>query len=53
MNTKNQQDQKKNQGQKTQQEQAPKKWGQSPNVLHDDRKHQDHDQEHPETRLTR
>ena len=53
MNTKNKQDQKKNQRQRTRQEQGPKKQGQNPNMLHGDRKHQDHDQEHPETRLFR
>jgi hypothetical protein len=45
MNTKNQQDQKKNQRQKTQQNQGPKKQGQNSNIVHE--------QEHPETRLTR
>jgi hypothetical protein len=45
MNTKNKQNEK-NQRQKTRQDQRPKKQG--PNTLH-----QDHEQEHPETRLTR
>jgi hypothetical protein len=53
MNTKSKLDQKKNQGQRTQQDQGPKKRGQNPNLLHDNQKHQDHEQEHPETRLTR
>jgi hypothetical protein len=47
MNTKNKQNQK-SQRQKTQQRQAPKKQGQNSNMF---QKH--HDQEHPETRLTR
>ncbi len=50
MNTKNKQDQK-NQRHKTRQEQVPKKQGQSPKMLQEDRKPQDH--EHPEMRLTR
>jgi hypothetical protein len=50
MNTANKQDQK-NQRQKTRQKQRPKKQGRSPNMLLNDRKHQDH--EYPETRLTR
>ncbi len=50
MNTKNKQDQK-NQRQKTRQKQGPMKPGQNSNMLHDERKH--HDQEQPETRLTR
>jgi hypothetical protein len=49
MNTKTKQDQK-NQRQKTRQVQRPAKQGQNPAML-PDRKH--HDQEHPETRLTR
>jgi hypothetical protein len=50
MNTKTKQDQK-NQRPGTRQKQGPKKQGQNANMLHEDRKHQDH--EHPETRLTR
>jgi hypothetical protein len=50
MNTKTKQNQK-NQRQESQQKQRPKKQGQSPSMLQDDRKH--HEQEHPETRLTR
>jgi hypothetical protein len=46
MNTKNKQDQKK-QGRKTRQEHGPKRQGRNPNTLGD------HEQEHPETRLTR
>jgi hypothetical protein len=46
MNTKNKQDQKKNQRQKTLQKQEPKKRGQTSSML----QHQDH--EHPETRMT-
>jgi hypothetical protein len=53
MNTKNQQDQKKNQGQKARQEHGLKKQGQNPSMLQGNQKHQDHDQEHAETRLTR
>ena len=49
MNTKNSHDAK-NQRQKTQRTQGPKKQGQSTNVLHN-LKHHDH--EYPETRLTR
>jgi hypothetical protein len=49
MNTTNKQDQT-NQRQKTRQKQ-PKKQGQNSSLLHDDRKHHDH--EHPETRMTR
>ena len=45
MNTKIKQTGKKNQGQKSRQEQARKKRGQSPSVLHE--------QEHPETRMFR
>jgi hypothetical protein len=47
MNTKNKQDQKNQPLQK----QGQKKQGQNPNMLHDERKA--HEQEHPETRLTR
>jgi hypothetical protein len=47
MNTKNKQ----NQTSQRRQKQGPKKEGRSPNMLHDDRK--PHEQEHPETRLTR
>jgi hypothetical protein len=50
MNTANKKDQK-NQRQKTRQKHGPKKEGRNPNLLHDDRKFQEH--EHPETRLTR
>jgi hypothetical protein len=50
MNTKNKQDQK-NQRQKTRQVQGREKRGQNPNMLHDGRKH--HEQENPETRMTR
>lgn len=51
MNTRNQQNQKKSQ-QRTRQDQGSKKRGQDPNVmLH--RKHEDHEQEHAETRLFR
>ncbi len=53
MNTKNQQDQKKNQRPATRQEQDTKKRGQNPSILQNTRKHPDHEQEHPETRLTR
>ena len=52
MNTNTKQDQKKNQGQKSRLDQGTKKQGQNPNLLQN-RKHQDHEQEHPETRLTR
>jgi hypothetical protein len=48
MNTKTKQNQK-NQTQKTRQNQQPKKQGQNPNMLQE--KH--HEQEHPETRMTR
>jgi hypothetical protein len=51
MNTKNKQDQKKNQRQKTRNGQGSKKQGQNPNMLHGDLKHQDH--EYPEMRMTR
>jgi hypothetical protein len=51
MNTKNKQDQTKNQRQKTRQDQGPKKQGQSGNRAHHDLNFQEH--EHPETRLTR
>jgi hypothetical protein len=47
MNTKSKQNQKNESRQKL----APKKQGQNPNTLRDDRKH--HEQEYPETRLTR
>ena len=51
MNTKTQQDQK-NQRQKTRQVQRPAK--RSPNLhMLPGRKHTDHEQEHPETRMTR
>jgi hypothetical protein len=50
MNTKNKQNQK-NERQKAQQKQGLKKQGQNPGMLHDDRKH--HEQELPETRMTR
>jgi hypothetical protein len=50
MNTKNKQNQK-NEQRTTRQKQGPKKQGQNPNTLQDDRKHEEH--EHPETRLTR
>jgi hypothetical protein len=46
MNTKNKQDEKK-QRRSTRQENEPKKQVRSPNT------HRDHEQEHPETRLTR
>lgn len=47
MNTKTKQNQKTQRRQK----QGPKKEGQSPNMLQDDRKY--HEQERPETRMTR
>ena len=47
MNTKTKQNPK-NQGR---QKQAQKKQGQNPNMLHTARRH-DHEQEHPETRMT-
>jgi hypothetical protein len=47
MNTKTKQNQKNQNRQK----QAPKKEGQNPNMLRGDRKH--HEQEYPETRMTR
>lgn len=50
MNTKSKQNQS-NQRQKSQHKQSPKKQGQNPNLLQDGRKQ--HEQEHPETRLTR
>ena len=50
MNTKKKQDQKKNHQQKTRYEHGVKKGS---HTLHDHLKTQDHDQEHPETRLTR
>ncbi len=49
MNTKTKQDQK-HQRQKTRQAQRTAKPGQNPAMLHD---RKPHDQEHPETRLTR
>ncbi len=49
MNTKNKQNQK-NQRQ-TRQRQEPKKQGQNPNMLQGGQKH--HEQEYPETRMTR
>jgi hypothetical protein len=45
MNTKNKGNEKNQRGRKTRQEQGAKKQGQSPNTFHE--------QEHPETRLTR
>ena len=51
MNTKTQQDQK-NQRQKTRQVQRTAKQRQNPAML-PDRKHSGHEQEHPETRMTR
>jgi hypothetical protein len=45
MNTKNKQDQKKNQSQEARQQQRPKKQGPNPGMF------QEH--EHPETRMTR
>jgi hypothetical protein len=53
MNTKTEQHQKKDQRQKTQEGQGQKKQGQNPSMLQGNRRHQDHEQEHPETRLTR
>jgi hypothetical protein len=50
MNTKIKQNQK-NQQQQTRQKQGPRKQGQNPSILQHHRK--DHEQEHPETRLTR
>lgn len=50
MNTKMKQGSK-NQRQKTQQKQQPKKEGRNPNMLHEDLRNQEH--EHPEMRLTR
>jgi hypothetical protein len=47
MNTKSKQSQKN----QSRQKQGPKKENQGPNGLHDDRK--PHEQEHPETRMTR
>ena len=52
MNTKNNQNEK-NQRQKSRQEQSPKKQDQNSSMLRGNLKHQDHEQEHPETRLTR
>jgi hypothetical protein len=51
MNTKTKQDQK-NQRPKIREMQRPSKQGQNSHMLLD-RKHHDHEQEHPETRLTR
>ena len=51
MNTNIKQDQK-NQRQKTRQVQRTAKQGQNPAMLHD-RTHPGHEQEHPETRMTR
>ena len=51
MNTKNTQHPKKNQRQQTQPDQGSKKRGQNPLMLRDRLGH--HEQEHPETRLTR
>jgi hypothetical protein len=53
MNTKTEQHQKKDQRQKTQEGQGQKKDGQNPSMLQGNRRHQDHEQEHPETRMTR
>ncbi len=53
MNTKTEKDQKKNQRQQIRQDQGPKKQGRNLNMMSGNHKHQDHDQEHPETRLTR
>ena len=53
MNTKTEKDQKKNQRQQIRQDQGPKKQGRNLNMMSGNNKHQDHDQEHPETRLTR
>jgi hypothetical protein len=50
MNTKNKQDQK-NQRQTTRQKDGPKKRGQNSAMLHEGRKHHDH--EYPEMRMTR
>jgi hypothetical protein len=52
MNTKNQLDQKKNQRQKTRQQQGPKRQGRTSNMLHVERKHNYHEHELPETRMT-
>jgi hypothetical protein len=41
------------QRQKSRQEQEPKKQAHDPSALFDAGEHQDHEQEHPETRLTR
>ncbi len=51
MNTNNKQDQKKNQRQKTRQQQGLRKQGRNAGMLHEDRR--PHEQEHPETRMTR
>ncbi len=54
MNTKTEQDQKKIQGQRTRQSEGTKKRGLNGSMLHDERKHhQEHEQEHSETRLFR
>jgi hypothetical protein len=50
MNTKNKQNQK-NQRQQTRQRPEPKKQGQNPSMLQGGQKH--HEQEYPETRMTR
>jgi hypothetical protein len=42
-----------NQQQKSRHEQEPKKQGVNPSTLRDTLNHQDHEQEHPETRMTR
>jgi hypothetical protein len=51
MNTNTKQDQK-NQRQKARQVQRTTKQGRNP-AMHRSRKHPDHEQEHPETRMTR
>jgi len=51
MNTKNKQDQKNNRRPKAEQKKGPKKHGRNPNTLNEELK--PHEQEHPETRLTR
>jgi hypothetical protein len=50
MNTKSKHTQKQNHRRETQHGQGPKKQG---HMLHQNLKHQEHEQEHPETRLTR
>jgi hypothetical protein len=50
MNTNDKQNQK-NQQQRARQKQGPKKRGQISRMLHEEPKH--HDQEYPETRMTR